>query len=97
MHFVYVLFSEKDHQLYIGETVNLKRRLVQHQQGESIATRFRRPVRLIYFEGYINTEEAQRRERYLKGGTGRETLKHQLDKTLKGLGYKHQLKYRCKA
>jgi putative endonuclease len=91
MHFVYVLFSEKDRKLYVGETEDVKRRVWQHQSGLAAATKNRLPVRLIYLEGYSNISEAKRRERYLKGGNGRESLKHQLNTTLKELGYLHGL------
>ena len=89
MYFVYVLFSDKDRQLYVGYTNNLKRRLGEHQSGKSIATRNRLPVKLIYFEGYIKWSDAKRREKYLKGGNGRGQLKIQIGDILKVLGYKH--------
>ncbi len=91
MHYVYVLFSHKDRKLYVGETNDVARRVWQHQSGLVLSTKQRLPVSLIYFEGYTNTYEAKRRERYLKGGNGRESLKHQLEMTLHDLGYRHRL------
>jgi putative endonuclease len=60
--YVYVLESLKDKHHYIGFTNNLKRRLEEHNLGESFATSFRRPFKLIYFEGCVDKEDAERRE-----------------------------------
>ena len=49
-HYVYVLKSEKDKKLYTGYTKNLKLRFEQHQNGEVDSTKYRRPLKLIYFE-----------------------------------------------
>ncbi len=89
MYFVYVLFSLKDRQLYIGYTNDLERRLKQHKNGESIATRYRLPIRLIYYETYLRWPDAKRREKFLKGGNGRSQLKIQLQDILKELKYKN--------
>ncbi len=89
MYFVYVLFSGKDKQLYIGYTNNLKRRLVEHQSGKSPATKNRLPIKLIYYEAYKRWSDATRREKFLKGGAGRGQLKIQLQDLLHDLGYKH--------
>ncbi len=89
MYFVYVLFSDKDKQLYIGYTNDLKRRLAEHQSGKSAATRHRLPLKIIYYEGYLKWSDARRREKYLKGGNGRGQLKIQLQDILKDMGYRH--------
>lgn len=90
MFYVYVLISLKDQRLYTGFTTDLERRLKEHNQGQSEATKNRRPFKLIYYEAYLEEAEAERRERYLKGGNGRAQLKIQLSFTLKKFGYKHQ-------
>ena len=89
MYFVYVLFSNKDKQLYIGYTNNLKKRLTEHQSGKSIATRNRLPIKLINYESYLRWSDAKRREKYLKGCNGRSQLKMQLQNILRDLGYKN--------
>ncbi|MFA6603590.1 MAG: GIY-YIG nuclease family protein [Patescibacteria group bacterium] len=91
MHYVYVyvLFSVKDRQLYVGLTDDLRRRWCQHRTGMVRSTRDRRPLKLIYYEAYLTRIEAARRERYLKGGNGRAALKKQLDVTFSRLGYRH--------
>ncbi len=78
MFYVYVLHSEFDQGLYIGFSADLRRRLAEHRQGLAFATSFRGPWRLIYYEAYLEEEDALGRERYLKSGGGRRFLKHQL-------------------
>jgi len=88
MFYVYVLFSEKDRLLYTGYTDNLKSRYTAHICGFVRATKFRRPLKLIYYEAYINELDARRRELYLKGGNGKKLLKDQLKETYKKIKYK---------
>lgn len=72
--YVYVLESLKDKKRYIGYTSNLKRRLEEHKQGKSFTTKFMRLFQLIYFEGCTHSEDAKRREHYLKTHQGRKFL-----------------------
>jgi GIY-YIG catalytic domain/Phage integrase, N-terminal SAM-like domain len=53
MFYVYMLQSESDDGLYIGRTTDLRRRLKAHQSGESFATSYRGPWKLIYYEAYL--------------------------------------------
>ncbi|MBS3771624.1 MAG: GIY-YIG nuclease family protein [Bacteroidales bacterium] len=78
MFYVYVLFSSKDKRLYTGYTGNLKERLAKHNKGNVPSTRNRRPLKLIYFEGCLNQQDATRREKYLKSGNGKIYLKNRL-------------------
>jgi putative endonuclease len=87
MYYVYVLFSHRDSKLYTGYTTNLRKRYGEHQAGKSTSTKFRRPLQLIYYEAYLTSGEAERREKYLKGGNGRGQLKRQLSITLEDLEY----------
>jgi putative endonuclease len=75
---VYVLQSESDSGLYIGMTANLRRRLEEHQSGESRSTMGRRPWKLIYYEAYLLKSDAAGREVFLKSGGGRRFLDKQL-------------------
>ena len=77
-YYVYVLFSEKDKQFYTGYTSNLKERIVAHEEGKVISTKNRRPLKLLYFEGCINQQDATRREKYLKSGNGKIYLRNRL-------------------
>jgi putative endonuclease len=66
MFYVYVLKSEKDHKLYIGRTNNIKRRFIEHNNGENASTKNRRPLKLIYCEVYKSSKDATDRENKLK-------------------------------
>jgi putative endonuclease len=61
--------------------------LRQHQDGESFTTSHRGPWKLIYYEAYLNQEDALGRERYLKSGSGRRFLKAQLKHYLRVKGF----------
>ncbi len=76
MNYVYVLKSKKDKKRYIGLTNDIDKRLQEHNSGRVVATRFRTPFELIYFEKYENRSEAAVREKFLKTGKGREFLKN---------------------
>ncbi len=75
MHYVYVLRSTSNDGLYIGYSSNLRKRLQQHAEGDSFATSYRGPWKLIYYEAYLERDDALGRERYLKSGSGRKFLK----------------------
>lgn len=85
-YYVYVLLSLEDGGWYIGFTTNLRERLVQHAKGASLATRFRRPFKLIFYEYFIDKADAKNREKYLKSGFGRKQLKEALKTTMLGIG-----------
>lgn len=89
MYYVYILLSEKDHQLYIGYTKDLRARYNRHLKGFVRATKSRLPLKLIYCESYLEEFDAKRREKFLKGGSGRSQLKIQLRSVLEKLKYKN--------
>ena len=68
--YIYVLESQLDGKRYIGYTSNLKKRLEEHKNGKNFSTKFRLPFKLIYFEACTHSEDAKRRERYLKTTQG---------------------------
>ena len=75
MYYVYVMRSLKDGRLYKGFTSNLKRRIKEHNSGQTKSTKGFVPLELIYFEKVNSREEARNREKYLKSGQGRDFLK----------------------
>ncbi len=89
MHYVYILYSTKDGKLYIGSTPDLKARIAKHENGFVLATKYRRPLTLIYYESYLMPRDAKRRELFLKGGKGHDELKIQLEDTFRKVGYKY--------
>jgi putative endonuclease len=73
MFYVYLLHSITDNGFYIGCSTDLRRRLSEHKQGASFATKSRGPWKLIYYEAYTEQEDAEGHEKYLKSG-GRTAL-----------------------
>ncbi len=84
-YYVYVLQSLKDHKLYIGYTGNLDERLKAHNAGQNISTVNRRPLKLIFFEGFLAPDEAKRREQYFKTTKGKVALRTILKETLESM------------
>ena len=80
---VYVLRSLKDNKFYIGFTTDLNQRLTSHIKGESKATAFRRPFKLIFCEYFLAKKDALRREKYFKTTMGKKMLKLSLKEGLK--------------
>ncbi len=79
LFYVYVLESLKDKYRYVGYTNDLRRRLEEHRKGLSLSTKPRLPMKLIYFEGSLNQEDAMRREAYFKSTRGRNSLAKRLE------------------
>lgn len=53
---------------YTGSTIDLKRRLAQHQAGEGANfTRKNLPVELVYFEEFPRIDQAFYREKQIQG------------------------------
>jgi putative endonuclease len=69
-HFLYILKSKKDNELYIGISQDPERRLVRHNTGKTFSTRHRRPFELIYQEVHASRELARQREKFLKSYAG---------------------------
>lgn len=78
MYYTYVLFSKKDGKLYIGWTNNLKERIASHTLGKVLATKYRLPIELVYYEACLIKSKAIEREKQLKTGFGRAYLKRRL-------------------
>ena len=86
MYYVYIIRSVKDRKLYTGCTQDLKERLLQHNTGKVASTVNRHPLKLIFYECFINKEDAFAHEQWLKTGGGRNHINKKLLKTLKSLG-----------
>jgi putative endonuclease len=72
MKYVYILqsinFSE---QYYIGCTNNLKRRISEHNSGNSIHTNKFKPWKIKNYFAFEDIEKADNFEKFLKSGNGR--------------------------
>ena len=67
MNYTYIVQCA-DGTLYTGWTNCLQKRLKAHNEGKAGAkyTRSKRPVKLVYYEGFETKEEAMRREYAIK-------------------------------
>lgn len=77
-YYTYVLLSLKDNEIYIGYTDDLNRRFKKHNSGQVMATKYRLPLKLIYFEACLDKEKAIKREKTLKTGFGRKYIKNRI-------------------
>ncbi len=90
-YYVYVLESRRfDGKLYVGYTINIPKRLKEHNQGLNFSTKPFRPWNVIHYEAYLNKLDAERREKYLKSNHGSRLLKRMLKE------YFYDKKYRSK-
>lgn len=79
MFYVYVLNSKKYDELCIGSTNNLKRRIIEHNNGKAWSTRKKGPYKLLHYEAYEVESDARIRETMLKlRGQARYQLKLRL-------------------
>ncbi len=67
LSYAYILLC-KDNTLYCGSTVDLQKRLTQHNNAKAGAhyTKTRRPVTLVYKQGFRILAKARAREAALK-------------------------------
>ncbi len=74
MYYVYILKSLTDKKFYTGMTIDLEKRLKEHNMGKSStpSTLTRGPFQLIHVETLETRVEARALEKYFKSGTGRE-------------------------
>lgn len=65
--FMYILECS-DGSYYTGSTIDLERRILQHQNGEGANhTKKRLPVTLVYYEEYQRIDDAFYREKQVQG------------------------------
>jgi len=83
-HYVYVLKSQKDGMFYVGYTKDVRKRFGEHNKGRVRSTKKRLPMKLIYWEGCINQEDATMREKYLKSAWGKRYIKARVKNYLTG-------------
>ena len=70
MFYIYILQSQKNKELYIGYTADLKKRIKEHNQGLNFSTKRYMPWDIIYYEACLEESDAKRREKYLKTTQG---------------------------
>jgi len=81
MYYVYII-RNKAGKIYKGSTSNLKRRLREHNCGNSTFTKYKGPWQLVYYEAFINKKDAIIEERFLKSGKGKERIRYLLTNSI---------------
>ena len=84
MYYVYVLQSSKDNNIYTGFAEDLEERIKRHKYGLVKTTKYRRPLKLVYYEASLNKRDALKREIYLKTAWGKRYIKNRLKEHLMG-------------
>ncbi|MBI4101005.1 GIY-YIG nuclease family protein [Candidatus Microgenomates bacterium] len=74
MKYVYILYSSKSQNFYVGKTDSLKNRVEHHNEGLVPATKPYRPWRCVFYAAFESANLAGDFERYLKSGSGRSFL-----------------------
>ncbi|MBL7980864.1 MAG: GIY-YIG nuclease family protein [Flavobacteriales bacterium] len=72
---VYALASAEKEYIYVGLSMDVKRRIDEHQRGKERTTRAYRPFEVLIVEFLPDRTEARKREKFLKSGAGKEFLK----------------------
>jgi|SRR3989344_7803770 len=75
MFYVYLLESLKNGSHYVGATVDLRKRIREHNRGLNLSTKRYKPWKLIYYEACLHKSDAARREKWLKSTHGSRMLK----------------------
>ena len=70
MYYIYIIESIKDKSTYTGYTKNIKRRLNEHNSGNSKYCNVKRPYKLIWYCAFLEKRKALDFEKYLKHGSG---------------------------
>jgi len=70
LFYVYLIESTSTGQRYVGSTSELKRRIEQHNAGQSAHTAKFKPWRLVCYVAFLDRGKAEKFERYLKSGSG---------------------------
>lgn len=71
---VYILLT-RNNRYYIGSTQDLARRLHEHEQGESKATKYILPIKLVFSQEFKSLKLARRIEYKLKKLKRRDIIK----------------------
>ena len=78
MYYVYIIQNTFSKELYVGYTIDLKRRLIEHNnKGKKFTTRENGKWIVVYAEAYKSEENARIREFRIKhnGNTKKELFK----------------------
>ncbi len=71
MYYIYILKSSKSQILYYGYTEDLRKRVAEHNKGQSKLTKGHRPWKLVWYCAFVSKQRAKDFELYLKSGSGK--------------------------
>jgi len=71
MFYTYILYSSKAKIFYFGYTANLLKRVSEHNNRLSFATKPYLPWKLVWYCGFAKERDAKAFELYLKSGAGK--------------------------
>lgn len=77
MYKVYGIYNKKHNKIYVGQTINLEKRLFEHNNHilKGYTSRYDGDWSLIYEESCIDRQHALKRESELKSYKGRQFIK----------------------
>jgi len=64
--FLYILFSQSRDRYYVGATIDLDRRLLEHNSGKSKSTKSGIPWKLVFSQAHQTFKEARQHEAQIK-------------------------------
>ena len=74
----YILKSINFPKTYVGHTVNINRRLEEHNNGKSTYSKRYKPWIIIHAETFNSLGESVRKEKYFKSAAGRRWINKNL-------------------
>ena len=69
MYYIYLL-KLADGAIYTGSTGDVKKRVAKHDKGDVLATKGKRPIKLVFYCAFKTKNQAINFEKYLKSGSG---------------------------
>ena len=80
--FSYVIVSKSNGETYVGQTEDLRLRVLEHNDPQNRRTLYTKrrpgPWIIVHWETHSSRAEAMKRERFLKTGRGRQWIKENL-------------------
>ena len=83
--FAYILISNVDESLYIGQTQNLEKRLLKHNNGYVKSTKAKKSWNILHYKECETRAEAMKIEKYLKSLKKRSSILRWIEKDNRGV------------
>lgn len=79
----------KENWIYVGKTKDLRNRFNRHNSGRVKSTKAYRPLILVYYEAYLLSKDASKREIELKKHYNKNILKEQIKYSIENVKVCH--------